>query len=64
MQFLVQVFELSDVKPHEFVQYGLGCLEKLAALGDNCAKETREKIRVVVCFDGQINIQMLIYFVL
>lgn len=43
-----QVFDLSDVKPHEFVQYGLGCLEKLAALGDNCAKETREKMRVLV----------------
>lgn len=43
-----QVFDLSEVKPHEFVQYGLGCLEKLADLGDSCAKETRQKIRVVV----------------
>ncbi|GAA0164747.1 kinase [Lithospermum erythrorhizon] len=43
-----QVFDLQDVKPHEFVQYGLACLEKFAALGDNCAKETREKLRVVV----------------
>ncbi|KAK9275424.1 hypothetical protein L1049_022688 [Liquidambar formosana] len=43
-----QVYDLSDVKPHEFVQYGLGCLEKLAALGDRCAKETREKMRVMV----------------
>ncbi|XP_009615942.1 diacylglycerol kinase 7-like [Nicotiana tabacum] len=42
-----QVFDLSAVKPHEFVQYGLSCLEKFAALGDTCAKETREKIRVV-----------------
>lgn len=46
---LCQVFDLSAVKPHEFVQYGLSCLEKFAALGDTCAKETREKIRVVVC---------------
>ncbi|XAR51207.1 Diacylglycerol kinase [Bertholletia excelsa] len=43
-----QVFDLKFVKPHEFVQYGLGCLEKLAELGDSCAKETREKLRVVV----------------
>ncbi|KAL2502319.1 Diacylglycerol kinase 7 [Forsythia ovata] len=43
-----QVFDLLAVKPHEFVQYGLGCLEKFAALGDSCAKEIREKLRVVV----------------
>ncbi|KAI6682528.1 hypothetical protein NL676_036409 [Syzygium grande] len=43
-----QVFDLQDVKPHEFVLYGLGCLEKLASLGDQCAKEIREKVRVVV----------------
>ncbi|XP_057464132.1 diacylglycerol kinase 7-like [Actinidia eriantha] len=43
-----QVFDLHFVKPHEFVQYGLGCLEKLAELGDSCAKETREKLRIVV----------------
>lgn len=44
-----QVFDLSTMKPHEFVQYGLGCLEKFAGLGDQCAKEIREKLRVVVC---------------
>ncbi|PON58601.1 Diacylglycerol kinase [Trema orientale] len=43
-----QVFDLSDVKPHEFVRYGLGCLEMLARLGDFCAKECREKMRVMV----------------
>ncbi|KAK2646546.1 hypothetical protein Ddye_021741 [Dipteronia dyeriana] len=43
-----QVFDLSDVKPTEFVEYGLGSLEKLGELGDLCAKETREKLRVVV----------------
>ncbi|GFY95304.1 diacylglycerol kinase 4 [Actinidia rufa] len=43
-----QVFDLHFLKPHEFVQYGLGCLEKLAELGDSCAKETREKLRIVV----------------
>ncbi|KAJ9162850.1 hypothetical protein P3X46_022592 [Hevea brasiliensis] len=43
-----QVFDLSDVKPHEFVEYGLVCLEKLAALGDLCARDTREKMRIMV----------------
>ncbi|KAG8372433.1 hypothetical protein BUALT_Bualt12G0065600 [Buddleja alternifolia] len=43
-----QVFDLSSVKPHEFVEYGLRCLESFASLGDNCAKETREKLRIVV----------------
>lgn len=45
-----QVFDLSTVKPHEFVQYGLTCLDNFANSGDSCAKETREKLRVVVCF--------------
>ncbi|XP_077238259.1 diacylglycerol kinase 7-like [Tasmannia lanceolata] len=43
-----QVFDLSTVKPTEFVQYGLACLEQLANLGDPCARETREKMRVMV----------------
>ncbi|KAL3532906.1 hypothetical protein ACH5RR_006427 [Cinchona calisaya] len=43
-----QVYDLSLVKPHEFVQYGLGCLEKFSDLGDGCAKEVRDKLRVVV----------------
>lgn len=44
----MQVFDLSDVKPNEFVQYGLGCLEVLARLGDSRAKECRERMRVMV----------------
>ncbi|XP_047328435.1 diacylglycerol kinase 4-like [Impatiens glandulifera] len=43
-----QIFDLQLVKPQEFVQYGLGCLEKLADNGDSCAKAIREKLRVVV----------------
>ncbi|CAN1222966.1 Diacylglycerol kinase 3 [Linum grandiflorum] len=43
-----QVFDLSDVKPHEFLRHGLVCLEKLAILGDLCAKECREKMRIMV----------------
>jgi len=44
-----QVFDLQNIKPNEFVDYGLACLEQLARVGDSCAKETREKLRVVVC---------------
>lgn len=44
----MQVFDLKDVKPSEFVQYGLACLENMAGLGDQCAKETREKLRIMV----------------
>lgn len=36
------------MKPHEFVQYGLACLEKFADKGDEGAKEIRVKLRVVV----------------
>lgn len=45
---MCQVIDLLTVKPHEFIQYGLGCLEKFASLGDTCAKETRERLRIVV----------------
>ena len=45
----MQVFYLKDVKLHEFVQYGLKCLEMLARIGDSCAKDTCERLRVVVC---------------
>ncbi|KAJ0985060.1 hypothetical protein J5N97_003416 [Dioscorea zingiberensis] len=45
-----QVFDLNikEERPFEFVQYGLACLERLAELGDNCAKVTRQKLRVMV----------------
>ncbi|CAH8280025.1 unnamed protein product [Arabidopsis lyrata] len=43
-----QVFDLTEVKPNEFIRYGLGCLEALASRGDECAKEIREKMRIVV----------------
>lgn len=45
----MQVFDLSDTKPSEFVQYGLACLERLSDLGDYCAKATRQNLRVMVC---------------
>ncbi|KAG9456020.1 hypothetical protein H6P81_000528 [Aristolochia fimbriata] len=43
-----QVFDTSDVKPTEFIRYGLACLERMADSGDNCARDTREKMRVMV----------------
>ncbi|KAK4257629.1 hypothetical protein QN277_007192 [Acacia crassicarpa] len=43
-----QVFDLTDVKPDEFLEHGLGCLEVLASLGDSCAKEVRERMRIMV----------------
>lgn len=49
------------MKPHEFVNYGLGCLEKLAELGDSCAKETREKLRVVVRIQADEYAQFHVY---
>ncbi|KAH9618393.1 hypothetical protein KSS87_019926 [Heliosperma pusillum] len=42
-----QVYDLSDVKPNEFVEYGLACLEQLS-MGDPIAKHIREKLRIVV----------------
>lgn len=44
-----QVFDLSVVKPSDFVHYGLSCLERLADQGDNRAKAVRERMRIVVC---------------
>jgi hypothetical protein len=44
-----QVFDLSDVKPSDFIRYGLGCLERLAERGDNCAKNIRGNLRIMVC---------------
>lgn len=42
------MFDLTEVKPNEFIRYGLGCLEVLAAQGDDCAREIRERMRIVV----------------
>ncbi|XP_076892621.1 diacylglycerol kinase 4-like isoform X2 [Bidens hawaiensis] len=43
-----QVFDLHNIKPHEFVQYGLACIESFVDIGDCCAKETRERLRIIV----------------
>ncbi|GLJ28311.1 hypothetical protein SUGI_0556500 [Cryptomeria japonica] len=50
-----QVFDLSSVKPSEFLHHGLGCLEELANFGDHCAQETRKRVRIVVAGgDGSV----------
>lgn len=48
----MQVFDLDDKekRPAEFVKYGLVCLERLAELGDSCARLVRQRLRVMVCF--------------
>ncbi|MCO5567530.1 hypothetical protein L7F22_021224 [Adiantum nelumboides] len=43
-----QVFDLSITPPKDFFRYGLGCLERLAELGDQCAKDVRNRLRVIV----------------
>ena len=47
--FLLQVFDITVVKPSEFVEYALGCLEQLADSGDHSARSVRQNLRVMVC---------------
>lgn len=43
-----QVYDLSITPPKVFFRFGLGFLERLAENGDQCAKETRNNLRVIV----------------
>uniref|UniRef100_A0A0D9X5U2 Diacylglycerol kinase n=1 Tax=Leersia perrieri TaxID=77586 RepID=A0A0D9X5U2_9ORYZ len=43
-----QVFDLTVVKPSDFVEYVLACLEQLADAGDRSAKSIRHNLRVMV----------------
>ncbi|XP_024537974.1 diacylglycerol kinase 7 [Selaginella moellendorffii] len=43
-----QVFDLNETKPTDFVRHGLGCLDALAENGDQCARLTRERLRILV----------------
>lgn len=43
-----QVFDLSVTPPKDFFRYGLGCLERLAECGDQCAKDVRNCLRLIV----------------
>ncbi|XP_047073391.1 diacylglycerol kinase 4-like [Lolium rigidum] len=42
-----QVFDITIVKPSEFVEYALGCLEQLADSGDHSARSVRDNLRVM-----------------
>uniref|UniRef100_A0ACD6ABQ3 Uncharacterized protein n=1 Tax=Avena sativa TaxID=4498 RepID=A0ACD6ABQ3_AVESA len=43
-----QVFDITVVKPSEFVEYALGCLEQLAGSGDHSARSVRHNLRIMV----------------
>ncbi|PUZ50791.1 hypothetical protein GQ55_6G088200 [Panicum hallii var. hallii] len=43
-----QVFDLTIVKPSDFVEYALACLEQLAESGDHSARFVRDNLRVMV----------------
>ncbi|XP_062192323.1 diacylglycerol kinase 4-like [Phragmites australis] len=43
-----QVFDLTVVKPSDFVEYVLACLEQLADSGDHSARSVRHNLRVMV----------------
>uniref|UniRef100_A0A0D3GXZ5 Diacylglycerol kinase n=1 Tax=Oryza barthii TaxID=65489 RepID=A0A0D3GXZ5_9ORYZ len=47
-KLISKVFDLTVVKPSDFVQYVLGCLEQLADAGDHSAKSIRHNLRVMV----------------
>ncbi|XP_008662694.2 diacylglycerol kinase 4 [Zea mays] len=50
-----QVFDLTIVKPSDFVEYALACLEQLADSGDHSARFVRHNLRVMVAGgDGTI----------
>ena len=50
------MFDLTEVKPNEFVRYGLACLEKVAGEGDECAKECRARLRIMVSSSTTSNV--------
>ncbi|XP_066330191.1 diacylglycerol kinase 4-like isoform X2 [Miscanthus floridulus] len=43
-----QVFDLTVVKPSDFVEYALACLEQLADSGDHSARFVRHNLRIMV----------------
>ncbi|WVZ94287.1 hypothetical protein U9M48_040193 [Paspalum notatum var. saurae] len=44
----LRVFDLTIVKPSDFVEYALACLEQLADSGDHSARFVRQNLRVMV----------------
>ncbi|KAF0899828.1 hypothetical protein E2562_024861, partial [Oryza meyeriana var. granulata] len=47
-KLISKVFDLTVVKPSDFVEYALACLEQLADAGDHSAKSIRHNLRVMV----------------
>ncbi|KAK3123109.1 hypothetical protein QOZ80_8AG0624060 [Eleusine coracana subsp. coracana] len=47
-KLISKVFDLTVVKPSDFVEYGLACLEQLADSGDHSARSVRHNLRVMV----------------
>ena len=45
---MFQVYDLAKHSPSAVLQYGLGCLDKMAKSGDECARKTLEKLRILV----------------
>ncbi|KAL3686113.1 hypothetical protein R1sor_004135 [Riccia sorocarpa] len=43
-----QVYDLSKCKPVQVLRYGLGYLEEAANAGDDCARATRNNLRIMV----------------
>lgn len=43
-----QVYDLNNHSPSSVLQYGLGCLDRMANAGDECARRTRENLRILV----------------
>ncbi|KAG0558393.1 hypothetical protein KC19_10G024800 [Ceratodon purpureus] len=43
-----QVYDLSKHSPSAVLRYGVGCLDRMANSGDECARQTRENLRILV----------------
>ncbi|CAM6023261.1 unnamed protein product [Sphagnum balticum] len=43
-----QVYDLASTKPTDVIRYGIGCLDKLATSGDECAWLIRSNLRIIV----------------
>ncbi len=46
---ILQVYDLASTKPTNVIRYGIGCLDKLATSGDECARLIRSNLRIIVC---------------
>ncbi|RLM60263.1 hypothetical protein C2845_PM14G06770 [Panicum miliaceum] len=47
-KLISKVFDITIVKPSDFVEYALACLEQLAESGDHSARFVRDNLRVMV----------------